>query len=491
MKTADVIIIGAGLLGCFAARALSAWNLDITVLEQREDVCTGISRANTGVIYTGYDTKPGTLKTTLCVRANAGFEKLCNDLSVPFHRCGSIMVSTSSRADMVLRKKYEQGCENKVPGLQLLDRNAVLEREPELSENVHGGLYAPGTGTVHPWALCIAAYENARQNGVEFCFNKKVLHMERTRGGFWLETPTERYWARAVLNCAGLSAGKIRELTETPEVRLIPTAGDYLVLDDTAGQFLKHVVFYEPEEKGKGVTFVPTVDGNVLIGATERPWNGVVDYATDRTGLLTLHELTRQLFPHMPLDQVIRSFGTLRPNPYYVHSSGAQYVPEEKSISSFITLEENGLFSLIGIKTPGLTCAAELGDLMAKKITAYLHCDEMNPVYSPHREKPPAVRDMPVEVWQARVREDPAYGQVICYCKQVTKGEILEAIRRGAVTLDGVKKRTGAGMGRCQSGRCMQTVLELLAEAKEVPADKIMKDGKYSRVLYDDTNETV
>ena len=488
MKTADVIVIGAGLLGCFAARALSAWDLDIMVLEQREDVCTGISRANTGVIYAGYDTKPYTLKTELCVHANIKFDALCKELCVPFNRCGSIMVSMGPQADAVLRRKYEQGCENGVPDLQLLSRSDVLEREPELSSNVCSGLYAPGTGTVHPWELCIAAYENARQNGAEFCFNEKVEQIERTRGGFLVETQAGHYWARAVLNCAGLSAAKIREFTETPQIRLIPTAGDYLVLDDTAGQFLKHVIFYEPEENAKGMTFVPTVDGNVLIGATERPRNGAVDYATDQAGLQALCKVTQQLIPRMPLDQVIRSFGTSRPNPYYVHLSGKGYLPENKSISTFMLLEESGLYSMIGIKTPGLTCAAELGKLMAEKITSYLHCIDLNPVYSPYRKKPPAVRNMPVEAWQARMCEDPAYGQVMCQCKCVTKAEVLNAIYSGAVTLDGVKKRTGSGMGRCQGGRCMQMILELLAEVKGVPVAQILKDGKGSRLLYDETD---
>ena len=483
MKQTDVVIIGAGLIGCFAARALSAWALQVAVLEKREDVCTGISRANTGVIYAGYDTKPHTLKTELCVRANLRFDELCEELCVPFRRCGSIMVSMGPRGNAILQQKYAQGLENGVPGLQLLGRRAVLEKEPELNGNVCSGLYAPGTGTVHPWDLCIAAYENARQNGVEFHFNEEVTHMERVGGEFQVETASGCYRTRAVLNCAGLDADRIREFTETPVIRLIPTAGDYLVLDDAADGFLRHVIFYEPEEKDKGMTFVPTVSGNVLIGATERPWNGTADYATNREDLEKLYSVSRQIFPRMPLDQVIRNFGALRPNPYYVKRIGGRYVPESKSVSTFLLLEEQGLYSMIGIKTPGLTCAAELGSSAAQKIAAYLHCTEMNASYSPYRKKPPAVRDVPIEAWQARVREDPAYGQVICRCKCVTKGAILEAIRNGATTLDGVKKRTGAGMGRCQGSRCMQAVLELLAEECGVAVEEIRKDGRQSCVL--------
>lgn len=483
MERADVIVIGAGLLGCFAARALAAWDVKTLVLEKREDVCTSVSRANTGIVYTGGDTAPGTLKTRLCVKANRDFAALCRELDVPFSRCGSLMVAFGPRAERVLDKKYALARENGVPGAELLDREAVLDREPNLSPAVTKGLYLPGTGTVDPWALGIAAFENARANGADFHFNETLLNLSRAGDGFLLETDRGQYACRAVVNCAGLSADAVREFTQVPSVRIIPSGGDYLVLDTTASGFVKHVVFHEPEVKGKGLTLVPTVDGNLLVGPTERPEGGA-DFATDGEGLEQLHALCTQVVPGLPLDQVIRSFGALRPNPFYVREEGGVWVPEEKSISSFTVLEEEGLISLIGIKTPGLTCAAELGKFAAEKAAAFLGCDRANPRFDPVRRGIPAVAAMPEHERAALIGEDPDYGRIVCRCRQVSLGQVREAIARGAVTVDGVKRRTGAGMGRCQGGYCMQTVLETLAEEGRVPVSSVTKDGGDTRVVY-------
>ncbi|MGE4277071.1 MAG: NAD(P)/FAD-dependent oxidoreductase [Lawsonibacter sp.] len=484
MERADVVIVGAGLLGCFAARALSAYDLRVIVLEQREDVCTGISRANTAIIYTGYDTKPGTLKTQLCTRASAGFEQLCRDLDVRFRRCGSLMVSFGPRAETVLEEKYRQGIRNGVPGLRLLDREEVLRQEPNLSPNVTRGLYAAGTGTVNPWELCIAAFENARANGVEFRFTQKVLRMVRQQSGFLLETGRERYFAGAVLNCAGLFADEIRELVETPLVRVIPNQAVYLVLDDKLDGFLHHVIFHEPEEKGKGLTLIPTVDGNLLIGPSEQPGGYKSSSATTKEGLEFLKALCTRVVPELPLDQVIRSFGTRRPNPFFVRmDSSGSCILEHTAISSFTILEENGLFSMMGIKTPGLTCAWELGRFVTQKITAYLHKNVRNPLYSPVRRSIVPVRTLPQAERARLVRCRPEYGEIVCRCRQVTKGEILDAIQRGATTVDGVKRRTGACMGRCQGGYCTQTILELLAQELQIAPEAVTKDGVGSNLL--------
>lgn len=484
MERADVVIVGAGLLGCFAARALSAYDLRTIVLEQREDVCTGISKANTAIVYTGYDTKPGTLKTALCTRANAGFDRLCRELDVRFRRCGSLLVAFGPRAETVLREKYRQGSRNGVPGLRLLDREEVLRREPHLSPKVTAGLYAPGTGTVNPWELCIAAFENARANGAEFRFSEKVARIARQQTGFLVETERKCYFAGAVLNCAGLFSDAVRELVEKPLVRVVPTGGDYLVLDDKVEGFLHHVIFHEPEEKGKGLTLVPTVDGNVLVGPSEEAGSDKNSRATTKAGLEFLEGLCRRVVPELPMDQVIRSFGAVRPTPFFVRMGPAgDYVPENTEIHSFTILEEDGLFSMIGIKTPGLTCAWELGRYAARKITSFLGKGRENPDFSPLRRGIVPVRTMPLAQRAALVRQRPEYGQIVCRCREITQGEILDAIRRGATTVDGVKRRTGTGMGRCQGGYCTQTILELLAQELRILPEAVTKDGAGSNLL--------
>lgn len=463
MDHTDVAVIGGGLLGCFTARALTAYQLRVTVLEAREDVCTGISRANTGIVYTGCDTKPGTLKTRLCVRANRDFDRLCQELDVPFSRCGSLMAAFGPRGAAVLEKKLRQGRTNGVPGLALLGPEEVYAREPHLAPGVRLGLYAPGTGTVIPWELGAAAFESARSNGAVFRFSEEVLRMERTSSGYRLDTSRGSWAARAVVNCAGLRADAVREMTKLPAVRIFPTAGDYLVLDSPAAGFVRHILFHEPEERGKGLTLTPATDGSLLVGPTER--DTVSGRAVSREGLDTLYRLCAQVVPDLPLGEVIRSFAALRPNPREVREQEGVWTPADRSISGFTILEEDGLISLLGIKTPGLTCAQPLGEHAAALAARFLGSPGRNPRYDPSRRGIRRVRGLDEEARSALIRENPDFGEVVCRCRDVTKGEILEAVRRGASTVEGVKRRTGAGMGCCQGSRCAQAVLELMGGA--------------------------
>ncbi|MBO7373573.1 MAG: FAD-dependent oxidoreductase, partial [Oscillospiraceae bacterium] len=304
MERFDVAVIGGGLLGCFAARELSRWKLDIVLLEAREDVCTGISRANTAVVYPGYDHKPGTLKAEMCVRANASFDSLCRELDVPFSRCGSLMLSFGPAADAVLQKKLRQGLENGVPGLRLLPAAEAYRMESGLAPGLSSALFSPTAGTVNPWQLGIAACENAVRNGVQLRRNTAVLAMHREEEFYFLETDSGTIAARAVVNCAGLASDRVQALLFPPSVRIVPTAGDYLVLDRLSASKPAHILEYEPEEKKKGLTAVPTVEGSVLLGPTERE-NGR-DYATTEQGLADVQALAEWLLPGLCRESVIR-----------------------------------------------------------------------------------------------------------------------------------------------------------------------------------------
>lgn len=479
----DAAVVGAGVLGCFAARALAALDIRVTVLEQREDVCTGITRANTGIIYTGCDNRPGSLKARMCVEASRSFDGLCRDLGVRFDRCGSLMLAFGPRAENVLRKKMGFGRANGVEGLRILGRDEVLAMEPRISSEVTAALYAPGTGTIDPWELGIAAYENAKANGVDFRFGQRLVRMEREAGGFLLETDEERIHARTVINCAGLSSDAVREMLEIPAVRIFPTAAEYIVRDDTLRGFVKHVIFHEPEEKGKGLTLVPTVDGTLLVGATEREVPAGSRGGTDREGLQALSGLCAKVVPGLPLSEQIRNFSALRPNPYHVVEKGGVWVPADRSVNDFTILSEEGLISLIGIKTPGLGCAEQLGRHCAALAAGFLGNPGPNPRFDPMRRAPVRLHGMPEDARAGVISRDPDYGRIVCLCGDVSLGEIKDAVRRGAVTLDGVKRRTGAGMGRCQSARCMKAVMETLAEGQRIPVEDVMKDGAGSYVL--------
>ena len=473
MERFDAAVIGGGLLGCFAARELSRWKLSIVLLEAREDVCTGISRANTAVVYSGYDHKPGTLKAEMTVRANASFDRLCRDLDVPFSRCGSLMLSFGPMADAVLRKKLQNGEADGVPGLRLLDAESAYAMEPGLAPGLRHALFSPTAGTVNPWQLGIAACENAVRNGAQLRLNTKVEALHRDTDGYLLETDLGSIRTCAVINCAGLNADRIQALAFPTEVRIVPTAGDYLVLDKNSVGKPTHILEYEPEEKAKGLTVVPTVEGTLLLGPSER--DNTLDYATTEGGLLWVREQAARLLPGLDLDGTIRSFAAVRPNPEQT---------DGRSIHSFcIEHPAERFWSLIGIKTPGLTCAQELGQYVAASLARELRAEE-NPAFDPLRHAIPKAHALSIDERQKLAAAKPDYGEIICCCEDVTRGEILEAIRRGACTVDGVKRRVGTGMGRCQGSRCQQKITEILSRELAIPEDIVTKDGKGTEIFH-------
>lgn len=484
-KDFDAIVIGAGLLGCFTARALSRYRIRVAVLEAREDVCTGISKANTAIVYDGHDTKPGTLKTEMCVRANRGFNALCRDLGVRFSRCGALTVCFGERGASVLRKKFEQGQENGVEGLELLTPQQVLALEPDINPEVYLGLWSPNTGTVNPWELCTAAYENALHNGVDFFFDHAVDGISPCRDGYCIRCGDKEFYSKGIINCAGLFSDEVREMLCAPTVRIYPQTADYLVTDTGTDFAPRHIIFHEPEHKGKGLTLVPTLDGNLLIGPSEQPSDNKLDFSSTPQGLSFLRELCPQLFPKLEPGAVIRNFSSLRPNPFYVQADGDTYSRDGRSISSFTILQEAShpaFISLLGIKTPGLSCAWELGCHVAQRLAESIHCREENPNFDPHRPSPIRLEELSETQRAALIEKDPAYGRILCRCRGISEGEVLDAIRRGATTLDGVKRRVGSSMGRCQGSYCSDKIMELLARERGISVYELCKDGK-GRVL--------
>ena len=435
MKQYDAVVIGGGILGCMTARNLRRWNISTLLLEKEEDVCTGITRANSAIVYAGYDNKPGSLKTRLTVQGNANMEELCEELEVPFSRSGSLLVTYEKTAISRLEKKLQNGIENDVPGLKLLSGAEAEAMEPMLKRGVAAALYAPTTGTVNPWQLGIAAYENALQNGAEARMNTEVLGIRKHGENFVVETNEDAFLCSMVFNCAGLSADKVQELMFPPSARLRLDGAEYLVFDRLAEK-PSRVIFLQSETCGKGITAIPCTEGNLLISGIRKPVE--IPFATTVEGLREVHEMTLDLLPDVDLSKVIRSFGAVRPNPHRENG---------ESIHDFcIENPAPGFYSLIGIKTPGLTCANELGVYLAQKAAVYLHAEE-NKAFDPHRN--------------AISEQD---NEIICQCEQITKAEIIEAIRRGASTVDGVKRRVGSGMGRCQGSRCTYAIEKLLEE---------------------------
>ena len=526
-RHADVIVIGGGLLGCFLARALRRYELSVLVLEKEADVCTGISKANSGIIYPGYDMAPGSLKARLTVQASQNFPSLCRDLSVPLNRCGSLMAGWGPRAAENIRRKYHQGQENGVSGLMLLNDQQCHELEPLLAEGITQGLFAPETASVIPWDLGIAAFENASANGAEFLFRQEVIGIERQHTGFLVHAGEDSFSCRTLFNCAGMQSAAVHELLSPPSVRIRPSAADYVLLSAADPPPVSHVIFHEPEEKGKGLTLVPTPDGTLLVGPTKRPVrdydrNGIPGCPTDKnirdgiSGCPTdenirdgisdcpadesvgdeingcptgedawdeLKQLCRRIVPGLPLSPVLRSFGAVRPNPQSVRLRGAGWIFDDRPLNDFQILDEDGFYSLIGIKTPGLTCCAELGELLARRLTEKLGSIPLRRDFDPTRPAPPKPHLLSDEERSALAAARPEYGEILCTCRDVTAGEIRDAVRRGAVTLDGVKRRTGAMMGFCQGSRCMKEILEEIAAERHCRPQDIEKEYRGSEIL--------
>ncbi|MCL2757343.1 MAG: FAD-dependent oxidoreductase, partial [Coriobacteriia bacterium] len=316
----DVAVIGAGLLGCFAARHLARAGLRTIVLEQAHDVCCGISKANSAIVYAGYDNKPNTLKSRMCVEGNRGFSELCKALGVTYRQCGSLMVACGPNGEKTLRNKLDQGLRNGVERLSLLTGDEARVLEPGLSDTITAALYAPSIGTVNPWEFCLAAARDAIDHGAEFVFNARVTQIQREDLSELSainasQIASNLILASAVVNCAGLAASDCMGLVTEPSFIIKPTRGDYLVLDECVGDQLSHIIFHEPEIKGKGATLVPTVDGNVMVGPSEEPFDRDFDepFATSIDGIAFNHSVALEVFPSLPLDMQIRSFSTLRP----------------------------------------------------------------------------------------------------------------------------------------------------------------------------------
>ena len=495
METYDVLVIGGGLMGAFTARGLARYRLKTALLEAREDLFTGISRANTAIVYSGCDTKPGTLKTRMCVHAAQSFETLCQTLGVRYTPCGSLMICFGPRGEKTLHKKLEQGHQNGVRGIKLLYREQLLALEPNLSPTVHLGLYAPQAGTVIPWELGLSAAENAVSNGVQLYTNTKVTDITRSENGYIVTAGERTFYTRGIVNCAGLYADEILEKVQQPSIRIVTDAADYFVLDTKADGYINHVIFHEPEEKGKGLTLVPTVDGNILVGPTRRFSNEKSDFKTVREGLELLRTLVEEVIPGLPMEQVIRSFGAIRPNPYRVSCDPetGNVVQEDRSISSFVIHESDDtptFLSLIGIKTPGITCANELGLYTSNRMAELLGA-EINPAYNPIRPAPLRLKELSFAERARVIHENPSYGRIVCRCRGISEGEIIDSIRAnpGAVTVDGVKRRTGAGSGRCQGGYCTQRIIELLASELKIKPSAVNKDGPGSYMIGGDTHD--
>ena len=468
----DVIIIGSGVSGSAAARELSRYDLKIGVLEKEEDVCCGTSKANSGIVHAGFDASPGSLMAKMNVRGNRMMEQLAKDLDIPFERNGSLVLCFAKEERNRLEKLKEQGEENGVEGLQILSGDEVRRMEPDLSEEVYAALYAPTGGIVCPFELNLALAENACENGAEFYFDTAVEQIEKTEGGYRIHAEEKIYETRCVVNAAGVYADVFHNMVSAKKIHITPRKGEYYLLDKKAGATVHHTIFQTPGPYGKGVLVTPTTHGNLLVGPTALDIEEKEGTNTTKGGLDEVAQKAVRSVPRLPLRQVITSFAGLR-----AHEAGHEFIIQEVE-------DAKGFFDCAGIESPGLTSAPAIGELVAELVSAHLHAKKKEH-FVEKRKGLVDPKKLSREEYQELIRKNPAYGNMICRCETVTEGEIVEAIHRPipAKSLDGVKRRTRAGMGRCQAGFCSPKTMEILAREWNVPMETITKAGKNSRLI--------
>ena len=506
MRQYDVVVIGAGVSGSAVARELSRKERRIAVLEKACDVCEGTSKANSGIVHAGYDAVPGTLKAKLNVLGNERMESLSKELDFPFKRNGSLVLCFEEKGIPKLEKLYERGLKNGVKGLALLSGEEVRKMEPAVSEEVVKALYAPTGGIVCPFGLNIALAENACENGVEFFFDHPVEKISMTESGYEVEAGGESFFAKVVVNAAGVYADEIhnmvweqvngisgdeekvldatagdREQTKkehrvSGRLAIVARRGQYCLMDKRVGGLVHSTIFQLPSKMGKGILVTPTVHGNLLTGPTAEDIPDKEGVNTTADGLEKVLTLAAKSIPGLPTRQVITSFAGLR-----AHCEG------ENGEEDFVIGQmkgADGFFDVAGIESPGLTSAPAIGEYVAELINQKYPVPDKKG-FLETRKGIPHMAEADPETKKRLIAQDPAYANVICRCEVVTEGEIVNAIRRplGAKTLDGVKRRTRAGMGRCQAGFCSPRTMEILARELDIPMSEITKSGGKSKII--------
>lgn len=476
----DVVIIGAGVSGAATARELSRYQAKICVVEKEEDVCCGTSKANSAIVHAGYDAATGSLKAKLNVRGNEMMERLSRELDFPFKKCGSLVLCLDKEDYPNLEALYERGVANGVKQMRILDREEALSMEPNVTDKVYAALYAPTAGIVCPFGLNIALAENAYANGVEFQFDTEVEDIRKKEDGYELQTNKGIFMAKCVVNAAGVYADRMHNMVSEEKMQIIPRRGDYCLLDKNAGSHVGMTIFALPGKMGKGILVSPTVHGNLLIGPTAVDVEDKEGTNTTREGLEQVIEKAGMNVKEIPMRQVITSFAGLR-----AHTQTDDFIIGEVK-------DAPGFIDCAGIESPGIASCPAIGEMTAKIVRDKMGLREKEKFISTRKGiLNPDTLDM--EERNALIQENPAYGNIICRCEMITEGEIIDAIRRplGAKSLDGVKRRTRAGMGRCQSGFCSPRTMEILAREWGTDMFAITKSGGKSHIVVGTNKDTL
>ena len=472
MQAYAVAIVGGGITGCALAFELGRYRVKTALLERSNDVAAGATRANSGIVHAGYDPEPGTLMARLNVEGNRLTGEICEKLQVPFKRVGSLVVAFSPEQLPTLRTLYDRGCKNGVPGLRLLSGEEARAMEPGLSEEVCGALLAPSAGIIDPWGFAIAMAETAVRGGVEVRRDCPVTGIEDTGAGFVLHTPTGDVTARFVLNAAGVDADRVHEMLEPNDWQTLPSRGEYYLLDKSEHDRVSRVIFQCPGPEGKGVLVAPTIHGNLICGPNAQGVEDRLDLGNTAAGMAEVRTKAARSVPGVEWRQNIRNFAGLRAN-----TTRSDFIIEESKAHP-------GFIDLAGIKSPGLSSAPAIAKLAAEMLAADGLALEPDPDFVDKREHI-VFKNLSAEEKNELIRKDPRYGRVVCRCETITEGEIVAALHSPIPprSINGVKRRCNAGMGRCQGGFCGPRVQEIIARELGIDQAEVLLEQAGSTIL--------
>ena len=467
----DAAIIGCGVSGANIARRLSAYSIKTAILEKAADVSFGTSKANSGIIHGGFHHNKKFLKARLEIQGSLMFDQLRRELNFPFRRCGIIVAALHEEEMKAVEHLYMQGVENEVIGIELCSRQRILELEPKLSADAVGGLYAPGGGIIEPYRFVFALVESALKNGVQLFTNFKVNEASRN-GNYWVIRAEDgrEIKARYAINSAGLFADEVSKTFGAEEFTISARKGEYFLLDRLTKACPSKVVFPVPTSVSKGMLVIPTVEGTALVGPTADAVDDKNDFSTTTKRLEQILISGKTMIPSLSQNDVITSFAGLRPclgEDFYIEAS--------KKAPAFV--------QAAGIQSPGLTASPAIGEYVKNILLEMgLQLTE-KPGWDPYIEDRPLARELNLNELDSLIAKDSAWGNIVCRCENVSEAEIVQAVKLGHTTLDGIKYFTRAQMGRCQGGFCTYKIIKIIMRETGLSWNEVTKHGGKSRML--------
>ncbi len=477
IKSYDVAIIGAGITGTMTAFQIAKYSVKVAVLEAGIDVASGSTRANSAIVHAGYDAKEGTLKALLNVKGCEMMQEITSQLGVHYKKCGSLVIGFNARDLKELEKLKARGETNGVEGLRILNKTELHKMEPNVSKDAKYALYAPSAGIVCPYDLAYAVSENSATNGTDFYFEYKVDRIEYDGKLYTLYAGNKKVKAKYVINAAGLYVDEIAKMIDDDlPFEIIPRRGEYMLLDKSEIKTAKHTIFVTPNEKGKGILVSPTVDGNIIVGPNANIVDSKADTGVTEEGLDEIAQGARIIIPQINLGAVITTFAGVRPTP----TSGDFYIQESKKCKGFI--------HVAGIESPGLASAPAVSEYVLNILKECGLTMRKRRSYIPTRTKDGNCKlfyEMTERERKQAIKNDPRYAIMVCRCEMVTEGDVVNAINRpiSAHTVDMVKRRTRAGMGRCQGAYCRTKVAEIIAKELNIDISEVKKFSENSKLL--------